>query len=119
MSLKTVDDGFGLLYYKNGSNKGQVEFMGIELRAPESIFRGLRYWGCILCSEKILSMDAWEIKDFAVLLPKKSRAIAREYTIVSKEWSPSMLEHYGYSMVGMDVKANVKHEVDEHGMAWV
>jgi hypothetical protein len=26
-----------------------------------------------------------------------------EYTMVTKEWSPAMLEHYEYSKVGMEI----------------
>jgi hypothetical protein len=106
--LESVDYGFGLLFYCNGSNRGEVSFWQIiKMDHMESIYNGLRYWKWEL-TDTILKFDSWEVKDFAVLLPKTGNETNGEYTIITKEWSPIMLEHYAYAKVGMDVKAEVK-----------
>lgn len=68
---------------------------------------GMVYWKWKLTNE-FLNFDTIEIKDFGVLLPKNDPKHPRqegdhwgEYSIVSKEWITSMLEHYDYSKVGI------------------
>jgi hypothetical protein len=47
-----------------------------------------------------------EIKDFVVLL-QRDTGEEGEYTIVTKEWSLAMLEHFDYSSVGIDTKPKI------------
>ena len=55
-----------------------------------------------------MEFGQWEIKDFAVLLPKihggDVEEVRSQYTMVTREWSPAMLEHYDYSSVGIATK---------------
>jgi hypothetical protein len=43
--------------------------------------------------------------------------VYRYYTIVTKEWSPAMLEHYEYSNIGIEVNKKKVIQVDALGMA--
>ena len=45
-------------------------------------------------------------------LPKIAGGEQGEYTMVTKEWSPAMLEHYEYSNVGIDTKPKVDIEME-------
>ena len=67
----------------------------------------MRFWLWVR-SNTVTSFDDLEIKDFVVLLPKKGKGCDGEYTMVSKEWSPAMLEHYNYSKVGVDTKVKLE-----------
>lgn len=110
--VETTEVGFGMLYYQNGSNRGDVMLMKIEKEDfGHSIYHGLRYWKWNLLGGRDLDLEEWEIKDFCVLLPKRSIEVMEgEYTMVTKEWSPIMLEHYDYCKVGLDVEKEVKIE---------
>ena len=67
-------------------------------------------------------METLDIHDFAVILPKRGKKARQsgqpwgEYTIVSKEWSPAMLEHYLYSLVGI---TRLKKEEYKEEDGWV
>lgn len=107
--VETTNAGFGVLYYKNGSNRGEIKFMRLERQEQHRLYHGLRYWKWLLSGGRDLTMDEWGIKDFCVLLPKRILgAEVGDYTIVTKEWSPMMLEHYEYSKVGLDVKPKLE-----------
>ena len=108
--VQTQADTFGILFYENGNSRGKVKLLVI-LRAEEgvSVCHGLRYWKWSL-SDIVVEFDDWELKDFVVLL-QKDRGEEGEYTMVSKEWSPAMLEHYEYSSVGIDTKPKMEEHV--------
>jgi hypothetical protein len=103
--LQEDGGGFGILFYKNGSNRGEINFWKLErFEEVNSVHHGMRYWKWQL-TDTILAFHDWEVKDFAVLLPKIGRVGEKgEYTMVTKEWSPAMLEHYDYSSVGIEEK---------------
>jgi hypothetical protein len=106
--LQDVTGGFGILFYENGSNRGQIKFLKLERKDENvSIQHGMRFWLWVR-SNTVTSFDDLEIKDFVVLLPKKGKGCDGEYTMVSKEWSPAMLEHYNYSKVGVDTKVKLE-----------
>ena len=111
--LQTTSGDFGLLYYTNGSNRGKIDFLRIR-RCEEgiSVHNGMRYWKWELTKE-VLGFEEWEVRDFAVLLPKAGKLTGEDgYTMVSKEWSPAMLDHYEYSCVGMETKeAKKRHPI--------
>jgi hypothetical protein len=102
MSIVESEAGeFGILYYQNGSNRGEIKFYMIErIEEEQTIHHGMRYWKW-RSAGKELDFEAWRVKDFCVLLPKIGRDFENEYTIVTKEWSPIMLEHYEYSKIGI------------------
>jgi hypothetical protein len=93
---------FGILFYKNGSNRGGVCLM-IMTRMPEgsSVHNGMKYWKWKPV-ETHLEFNQWEEDDFVVWLPKIGLDLKGEYTIVTKEWSPAMLEHYEFSKIGVE-----------------
>jgi hypothetical protein len=109
--LQSMKNEFGLLFYKNGSNRGEINFLKILQSVEEvSVHQGMRYWRWNL-TETILEFDDWEVRDFAVLLPKSGSLTTGEidgYTVVTKEWSPLMLEHYEYSSVGIKPEIETK-----------
>ena len=75
----------------------------------ESIENGMRFWKWRL-GESLLFVNVG-VQDFVVFLPKFEGQI-EEFTIVTKEWSPAMLEHYNFSDIGMhtmeeDVKVDI------------
>ena len=71
-----------------------------KLKHSISVHHEMRYWKWET-TEEVISFDHWVARDFVVLLPKIGMEFAGEYTMVSKEWSPAMLEHYEYSKVGI------------------
>ena len=100
--------GFGLLFYGNGSNRGEVKFLEMrQLEDGTSVHNGMRYWKWEL-SRSAIDFDDGEVKDFVVWLPKIAQESQGEFSMVTKEWSPLMLEHYDYSKVG--IEAMVKEE---------
>ena len=103
--LNICDDRLGILFYSNGSNRGEVKFWEIKkIDSDESIYHGLRYWNWELTNE-INILHTQVVNDYAVLLPRTgNESRTGLYTMVTKEWSPKWLDHYHYSMVGMDVK---------------
>ena len=52
------------------------------------------------------------MNDFIVLLPKFAGEMIGEYTMVTKEWAPDMLDGYTYSEVGINIM-NVKTKLEE------
>jgi hypothetical protein len=109
--LETTAAGFGLLYYRDGSNRGNISFLPLEKKKQGmSTYHGMRYWKWRVL-DYILDLEELEVKDFAVLLPKYAVTStdegSKEYTMVSKEWSPAMLDHYEYSTVGTNAKVEV------------
>ena len=103
--LETTIGDYGLLFYKNGSNHGEINFLKIQREKEQSIHHGMRYWTWTL-TDTLLEFDDWEVRDFAVLLPKAGTLGGGEegYTVITKEWSPAMLEDYEYSSVGIETK---------------
>jgi hypothetical protein len=105
MSGLMMGDGCYILFYINGSNRGEVGYF--EMRKQEngkSENNGLRYWTWTMSTEVKKYDEESIIDDFIVWLPKFQGSVAGEYSIVTKEWSPSMLEHYELSSVGIDTK---------------
>jgi hypothetical protein len=101
--LATTDGLFGILFYKSGSNRGKINMLQLERHDVTLMVRnGLQYWRWRL-SEYVMELANCEIKDFVVLL-QRDTGEEWEYTIVTKEWSPAMLEHYDYSSVGIDTE---------------
>jgi hypothetical protein len=111
MSLvETQEKGFGILFYGNGNKRGKIFFRHVErLDFEHSEMHGIRYWKWVLLPGENLLHDL-TIIDYVVLLPKSvldNDVILGEYTMVTKEWSPAMLDNYEYSLVGMDQKVNI------------
>jgi hypothetical protein len=99
---------FGILFYENGSNRGVIKFLELERKEEEmSVQDGMRFWKWIR-SERVKSYEDLIIKDFVVLLPKRGEEFVGEFTMVSKEWSPAMLEHYNYSTVGVETSVKLE-----------
>jgi hypothetical protein len=106
-AIKTSEKGIGLLFYENGSNKGEVKFVALNWWELEvSDYHGLRYWRWSLTNtiSAFLVDDDNKVEDFLVLLPRSGEDSPGQYTMVTKEWSPEMLGQYNYSDEGMDVK---------------
>ena len=117
--LQDDSGGFGILFYQNGSNRGQINFLKLEREDENvSVQDGMRFWKWVR-SNTVKSFDDLEIKDFVVLLPKRGEESDGEYTMVSKEWSPAMLEHYNYSTVGVDTKVKLESLESLMGIATI
>jgi hypothetical protein len=58
-----------------------------------------------------MELGECDIKNFVVLLQKKAGEEG-EYTVVTKEWSPAMLEHYDYSSVGINTTPKMEEFSD-------
>jgi hypothetical protein len=120
--IETVDDQYAILYYLNGSNRGEVgcKMIGHDEDEATIINDGLKYWTWKLKGGACL--DDLVIKDYAVLLPKvpvaSEAASERVYTMVTKEWSPAMFEHFEYSRVGTSSNGEKRmlYEVDQFGI---
>jgi hypothetical protein len=105
-ALETTEGVFRVLFYENGSNRGQIKKIHLEQHNDTvTVGNGLRYWKWTW-STSVMELGECDIKDFVVLLQKE--AGEGEYTIVTKEWSPAMLEHYDYSSVGIDTKPKME-----------
>jgi hypothetical protein len=104
-ALETSLGGYGMLFYEKGANKGGIKYLKLErLEEGSSIHHGLKYWIWRLTGI-MYDMDEWNVGDFAVLLPRTDKGNwTTEYSMVTKEWSPAMLEHYDYSNVGTAMK---------------
>jgi hypothetical protein len=106
----TQEKGFGILFYGNGNKRGKILFCHVErLDLQHLEMHGIRYWKWVLLPGENLLHDL-TIIDYVVLLPKSvldNDVIPGEYTMVTKEWSPAMLDNYEYSLVGMDQKVSI------------
>jgi superfamily II DNA helicase RecQ len=110
-ALETTEGVFGVLFYENGSNRGQIKMINLEQHNNTvTVGNGLRYWKWTW-STSVKELGECEIKDFVVLLQKEAGEEG-EYTIVTKEWSPAMLEHYDYSSVGINTKPKMEEFSD-------
>jgi hypothetical protein len=106
-ALETTKCVFGVLFYENGTNRGQIEMIQLEQHNNTvTVGIGLRYWKWTW-STSVMELGECDIKDFVVLLQKEAGEEG-EYTVVTKEWSPAMLEHYDYSSVGINTKPKMK-----------
>ena len=54
-------------------------------------------------TREYLSFEACSIVDYVVILPDVSGDAGR-YTMVTRNWSPAMLEGYNFSSVGTDTQ---------------
>ena len=120
--LAIAEEKFGMLFYEGGCNRGVIKYLELRKRkGVHSIHYGLRYWKWRLTG-RILDWGDLDIHDFAVLLPKRGKKRRKkgqpwgEYTIMTKEWSPAMLEHYHYSLVGLTC---LKKEENKEEDGWV
>ena len=70
-AVQTLRDEFGILFYENGSNRGEIKLLMLDRNLEEgiSVCHGLQYWKWNL-TEALMDLDDWEIKDFVVLLQK-------------------------------------------------
>jgi hypothetical protein len=107
--IETKEQGFGVMYYQ-GSTRGSIWVCKMERFDMEHTkLHGIRYWKwAVSDSEELLSKLT--ITDFVVLLPKADVAgqtVHLELTMVTKEWSLAMLDHYELSELGMDVKTRM------------
>jgi hypothetical protein len=110
-AIENKNGDIAILFYENGSNRGNIKLLGLDRKLDDfSVYQGLRYWKWEL-SNMVMDFLDWDIKDFVVLL-QKQKGEEGEYTMVTKEWSPAMLEHYEYSRVGMETKP----KMDENAM---
>ena len=87
---------------------------------------GLKYWKWHLDLQgRELTLEEVTIVDYGVLLPRLAESImpggvaALEgiYTIVTKEWSPALLDHFDYSKVGIIKVQPDLYKVNEYGVA--
>ena len=115
--VESVENGFGILFYENGSNRGKIWVREVErMDLLHSELHGIRYWRWNLVSGRDVLLNDCTIVDFVVLLPKPgvgSEFVPGEYTMVTKEWSPAMLDHFEYSKVGMHEE---EKKMKENGM---
>jgi hypothetical protein len=115
--IESMENGFGILYYENGSNRGKIQVRLMERFDHEhSELHGIRYWKWNLSNIDV-SFDSCTIIDFVVLLPKPGLGeefISGEYTMTTKEWSPAMLDNLGLSTVGIgkDTKISLDGDYD-------
>jgi hypothetical protein len=106
-ALETTKGVFGVLFYENGSNRGQIKMMQMEQHNDTvTVGNGLRYWKRTL-STSVMELGECDVKDFVLLLQKEAGEEG-EYTIIAKEWSPAMLEHYDYSGIGINTKPKME-----------
>lgn len=114
--LETGNAGHGILFYTNGSNRGDIKFMRLEKEEIEGSYHGMRFWKWRR-TDNIFDLESLVIKDYAVLLPKYARAeldgSADQFTLVTKEWSPLMLQHYNFSTTGIDTKPTLEMKDDD------
>jgi hypothetical protein len=108
--VKCTNDVFGILYYHNGCNRGEIRMLKLLHLDNESTVRhALRYWVWEISTETTLIFADLETEDYVVLLPKfGGEVLSKEYTMVTKEWSPAMLDHYKYSKAGIETKPKYK-----------
>jgi hypothetical protein len=76
-----ADGIFGILFYKNGSNRGKIKMFQLERHdSTLMVGNGLQYWRWMLledvmelgnCEEYVIELGNWEIMDFVVLLQSK------------------------------------------------
>jgi hypothetical protein len=110
-ALETTEGVFGVLFYENGSNRGQIKMIHLEQHNDTvTVGNGLGYWKWTW-STSVMELGECDIKDFVVLLQKEAGEEG-EYTIVTKEWSPAMLEHYDYSSIGINTKPKMEEFSD-------
>jgi hypothetical protein len=108
-ALETIEGVFRVLFYENGSNRGQIKMIQLEQHNDTvTVGNGLQYWKWTW-STSVMELGECDIKDFVVLLQKEAGE-ERDYndTIITKEWSPALLEHYDYSSVGIDTKPKME-----------
>jgi hypothetical protein len=90
---ETTEGVSGVLFYKNGSNRGLIKMIQLERHNNTvKVGNGLGYWKWTW-STSVMELGECDIKDFVVLLQKEAGEEG-ENTVVTKEWSPAMLEHY-------------------------
>jgi hypothetical protein len=83
-ALETTKGVFGVLFYENGSNRGQIKMIHLELHNDTvTVGNGLQYWKWTW-STSVMELGECNIKDFVVLLQKEAGEEG-EYTIVTKE----------------------------------
>jgi hypothetical protein len=104
-AIETKEKGFSIMYYAGGSTRGKIWMRYLERQdVLHAGMHGIRYWPWKLLNEGI-ALDDVTIEDFVVLLPKAEvGAPPGQFTMVTKEWSPAMLDHYALSWVGIDQK---------------
>lgn len=110
--LEATTCGYGMLFYEKAANMGGIKYLKLDRSEVDglSVHHGLRYWVWRL-TDIVYGFDEWETRDFAVLLPRTDKGEwTTEYTMVTKEWSPAMLDHYEYSKVGIATKKEVNEE---------
>lgn len=102
--IESLDNGFGVLYYDNGSKRGKIHVRLVERFDHEhSELHGIRYWKWNLTNIDV-SFECCTILDFVVLLPKPGLGeefISGEYTMITKEWCPAMLDNLDLSNMGI------------------
>jgi hypothetical protein len=126
LSLVETEEGYVILFYINGCNRGEVGCLGIQRSGIESEVKdGLIYWKWELKRIGPFAEDTL-VKDYVVFLPMLSRPNGGEegsagggefvtsegiYTMVTKEWSPVMLDHFEYSRIGVQLEKKEKAEL--------
>ena len=106
--IMTENGDSGALYYENGRNRGNI--FCVEVRRVDSVHfekYGMRYWRWALMPHTY-SFTECDIQDFVVLLPHVTSTDGWEYSMVTKNWSPAMLENYAYSLVGISQQKDDK-----------
>jgi hypothetical protein len=102
-----MDVQFRILFYK-GSSRGKVMARRL-LKSEESMDRhGLQYWKWQLVDD-IIPFEDMRVEDYGVLLPLIPTDNMEDgeekglYSMATKNWSPAMFAHYGFSSVGLNV----------------
>ena len=118
--LGIAEEKIGILFYEGGCNCGVIKYLELEKGGE---FYTL--WIEILDVEanktgaRFSNIGNRRLCHFVAQKGQKKRKKGQpwgEYMIVSKEWSPAMLEHYMYSLVGM---TRLKEEEHKEGDGWV
>ena len=100
--IQTEKKEYCILYYVGGRNKGTVECLLVERLDTDYYEKhGMRYWRWSLGQVTFPYNERCKIVDFVVLLPDVNGKYVGQYSIVTKNWSPDMLEKYAFCKVGM------------------
>ena len=100
--IQTVSKEYCILYYAGGRNRGNVECRLVErLEMDYYEKQGMRYWRWSLGQRTFSYNESCKIVDFVVLLPDVNGEYVGQYSIVTKNWSPDMLDKFAFSRVGM------------------
>lgn len=103
--VNSIESGFGILFYENGCNRGKIWMRLVErMDHIHSEVHGIRYWSWIMTNMEV-QLSCVTVVDFVVPLPEPGVGkdfVKEQFTMVTKEWDPSMLDNFDYSRVGIE-----------------